>query len=262
MRDASSGVFIAGYGLFSPEYPSARAWLDREPTAEPREPEGALIDRRTRRRTSVFTRALADAYAEALAMAGRSPGEVASVFGSALGEAATMIGILDQIYGSQQPVSPLRFAMSVHNAAAGVISTTTGHQGFTTSIAADFDTPAMSLIEAIGLVATTGEAVAVICGDEQAPKDLVDSPAAGWDLLAVSVVLVPAEDSGTMAHISVPELSAAHPACGDGSEAPPRLSRNPQMGLLDLVEVVARRRTNRVVRLDRGRGRGYVVEVH
>ncbi|MCA9671217.1 MAG: beta-ketoacyl synthase chain length factor [Myxococcales bacterium] len=260
----SGRVHVAGVGLYATDYPDLGAWS--RGAAQPGcEPAGELIDRRARRRTSALTRALADAYGEALGASGFAADEVAAVFGSALGEAATMIGILDQIYGGKN-VSPMRFAMSVHNAASGVVSTTTKNRGITTSIGADFDTPAMALIEGIGLVAAHEVPVVVVCGDEQAPDDLVQGLDLSWDMLAVALVLAPATGGGDgpllRVHARTPEGAAL---CALEDEQPPRavsarLARSPQVGLLDVVAALQRGQGG-YVRLDRGRGRGYVAEL-
>ncbi|HEX6244508.1 MAG TPA: beta-ketoacyl synthase chain length factor [Polyangiales bacterium] len=260
-------VAIAGMGLHLPGYPNLAAWLSR--TAQPgAAPSGALLDKHSRRRASDFTKGLADAYAEALGAAQQvlaTHGQesalradaVASVFGSALGEVSTMISLLEQMWREGGALSPMRFAGSVHNAAAGVVSIGSKNTGFTTSLGADHDTPAMSLIEAISLVATRGEPVMVACGDEAAPSDLVGG-AFGWDALCCAVVLLPAETApATLTRLSVPELGEA---TLEPPELPDGFAHNPNAGLLDLIELVAQGKSGRL-RLDRGRGRGYCVDL-
>src|SRR5690606_6081353 len=84
---------VVGLGLFVPGHPTL-AHFSTEPADEAaRIPAGAFLDPRTRRRASVMTRALADVYGEALSQSGLDPRDVASVFGSGLGEASTMISI-------------------------------------------------------------------------------------------------------------------------------------------------------------------------
>ena len=138
-------------------------WLPTE--AEPKAP-GELLDRRSKRRASPITLALAEVFGQAANQAQVDLATVSAVFGSALGQAHTMISLLDQMWREGTGLSPMMFATSVHNAAAGVVSIASKNRGFTTSLAADYDTPAMSLIEAAKLVATRNAPVVVACGDE------------------------------------------------------------------------------------------------
>ena len=254
----SSTVAIAGVGLCAPGYPNMQTFLSGEVDESTPSPTGELIDKRTRRRATTQTRALADAYAEALGQSGLEPTTVASVFGSALGETGTMIALLDQMWREDSVLSPIRFATSVHNAAGGAVSIATRNKGFTTSLGADHDTPAVALLEAMSLTLAHGLPVLVTCGDEAAPKDMVLNDE-GWSSLAVAVAIVPASGAES------DRLRISVPAPGEASLAPAEVDRplahNPCVGLLDLAVAVGRRQTGRV-RLDRGRGQGFVVDLH
>lgn len=255
-------VAVAGMGVQLPGFPNLAAWQTR--VAQPEaQPSGALLDKHSKRRASDFTKALADAYGEALTAAIEGakvdirPDSVASVFGSALGEVSTMISLLEQMWREGGALSPMRFAGSVHNAAAGVVSIGTKNTGFTTSLGADHDTPAMALLEAISLVLSRGEPVIVACGDEAAPSDLVGG-AFGWDAVCAAIALVPAENApAALPRLSMPRIVAATVA---PPAVPEGLANNPNAGLLDLIEILVRGESGRV-RLDRGRGRGYCVDI-
>ena len=248
---------VAGMGVFCPQFPNLVDWLKRSERADPAEPTGELLDKRSRRRASPLTKAFADAYQQALEQAGLAPEAVGSVFGSALGEAGTMIGLLDQMWREGGALSPMRFATSVHNAAAGVVSIATRNEGFTTSLGADFDTPGMALLEAMAMATAHGQAVMVACADEAAPIDLV-TDGRGWGFASAAIALV--EDGAAAA--ALPRITV--PSLGTPSLAPPDLpaglADNPQAGLLDLIDSLARGQEG-VLRLDRGRGRGYCVEI-
>jgi hypothetical protein len=258
----SAVVAVAGMGVHLPGYPNLKAWRARE--AQPGAlAAGSLLDKHSKRRASEFTKGLADAYAEALAAAQQhgAPGlaaeSVASVFGSALGEVSTMISLLEQMWREGGALSPMRFAGSVHNAAAGVVSIGTKNTGFTTSLGADHDTPAMALLEAIGLVLTRNEPVIVACGDEAAPSDLVGG-AFGWDALCCAIALLPAANAPAgLPRLTQPEIGVATLAA---PELPSGLAESPDAGMLDLIELLVRAETGRM-RLDRGRGRGYCVDI-
>jgi len=254
-----SEVAILGVGAFVHSYGDLDAWAQDARDESVEKPTGDLVPKRERRRASPLSRAMADAYRDALGMAELEASTVASVFGSALGEASTMIALLDQMWDAKSPISPMKFATSVHNAASGTISIATQNRGYTTSIGADFDTSAMALIEGIARVGATGECVVICCGDEDPPPDLVPD-GAGWSLMAAAVALGPLDSPSdrVMGRLGVPTL-------GDGPAEVPKardvvLERNPSIGLLDLATAVAQKEgkgaTVRVA-LDRGAGRGY-----
>jgi Beta-ketoacyl synthase, N-terminal domain len=263
----SGVVAVAGMSVCLPGYPNLKAWQTRTPSDAA--PTGALLDKHSKRRASDFTKALADAYGEALHTACAedpavrrhktvlSPASVASVFGSALGEVSTMISLLEQMWREGGALSPMRFAGSVHNAAAGVVSIGTKNTGFTTSLGADHDTPAMALIEAIAIVLNQREAVIVACGDEAAPSDLVGG-AFGWDAVCCALALVPAEDAAPeLPRLSLPTRALATLPAPD---LPEGFTHNPNAGILDLIEVLSRGEQG-TLRLDRGRGRGFSTQV-
>lgn len=264
----SEEVAVVGYGLFVPGFAGVPAWTKGVYDAAQSAPLALSIPARQRRRTSTLTKALADAYAEALAMANLAAPEVASVFASALGEASTMLGLLEQLWSEEGLLSPQRFVTSVHNAAAGVVSIAGGNQGFSTSLGADYDTPAMALAEGIGLVLAEGAAVVVCCGDEGISGDLVPA-GKGWELMAAAIALVPSERAPTAA----PRLRLEEgPVYGEADDADSserwaplalshELASNPCVGLLELVDALARDKQGSV-RLDRGQGAGYVAHLH
>lgn len=252
----SAVVAVCGMGLWLEGYPNLSAYLAGTQSAGA-SPSGALLDKHSRRRASDFTKALADVYAEALSAAALPADTVASVFGSALGEVGTMISLLDQMWREGGALSPMRFAGSVHNAAAGVVSIGTKNTGFTTSIGADHDTPAMALFEAIAIVKSRAEPVMVACGDEAAPSDLVGG-AFGWGSLCAAIALLPADHADpALPRLTAPEIREPTLA---PSEVPPGIEHNPEVGMLDLITSLARGASG-AVRLDRGRGRGYCVEI-
>lgn len=255
----SARCAIAGVGLYTPGFPNASAFVSGARDDAAPAPAGALLDKHSRRRASELTKALADVYKEALDEAGLEATQVAAVFGSALGEANTTIGLLDQLWRGPGALSPMRFAASVHNTAAGVVSIGTKNTGFTTAMGADHDTPAMALLEGLAFVITHDTPVIVVCGDEAAPANLVRGDE-GWDFLTCAVALLPL----TAAKQDLPLLAAVEPSAGrltlEQPELPRGLAQNPCVGLVDLISAVRAGRSGRV-RLDRGRGRGYCAEI-
>ena len=227
-------------------------------------PGGKSIEPRSRRRASRLSRAMADACIEAITGAGLDATRVPTVFGSALGEAATMLTLLDQMWRGQE-MSPMAFATSVHSAASGVVSISSENRGFTTSLSADFDTASAAIMEAWGLTQTMRTPVIVVCGDDDSPKDFVPDEEA-FDLVAVAISLCPSDHvfpdgKRALGRLTWPSISAptgAAPALLASLEVSARVGRNPQAGLLDLVAAVVAGKSGNV-RLDRGRGSGHFI---
>lgn len=250
---------VTAMGLYTPRFPTIEAWREGAESAEAVAPTGAALDRRNRRLASPLMRALADVYHEAADHGGVDITEAASVFASSLGEASTMIGLLDQMWAKEEAPSPMAFAASVHNAASGAVSISNKNHAFTTSIAADHDTVAMSLVEAFGIAKRTGGEVLIACGDEAAPEKLVDDENQWTFLCAALALSADPDDPRRIARIDLPSMSQPRDAC---FLAPldKRLAGNPVVGILDLVDAILAGHEGPVA-LDRGRGRGWSVVV-
>jgi hypothetical protein len=245
---------VAGAGFFSPHYVDRAALLSERRESAALQASGALLDKHSRRRASDLTKACADVYQQALDQAGFDALHVGAVFGSALGEASTTIGLLDQLWRGTGALSPMRFAASVHNAAAGVVSIGTHNTGFTTALGADHDTPAMTLLEGMALALAHDAPVIVVCADEAAPADLVHGDE-GWEFLACALALAPAASAPrAWLRITAPQRGLA--VSPPSAALPRRLTQNPVIGLLDLILAIDAGAPCEV-RLDRGLGRGF-----
>ena len=250
-------VAITGVGFWATGFPNAAAWAAGTPDPAADKPSGKSLDRVNRRRAGPLDRALADVVAEAIAQANVDPATVPVVIGSSIGEAVTMIGLLDAMWRRHEPMSPADFTMSVHNAASGLISISNKNRGMTTSLAADEDTPAAALLEGIGLALTRNTPVVVACADEPAPPSLVQH-APPWAMLASAVVLAPL--SGTPPRLATLRILANGRATLARGPFPQLLVDNPQIGLAAVVDAVQRRSVGTIA-LDRGTGRGYLAEL-
>ena len=259
-------IAITGVGLWLPgastqEQLAALAEsgvYPRQADVEP--PSGKSIEVRARRRASRLSRAMADVCAAAIHQAGLDASQVATVFGSTLGEAHTMITLLGQMWRREE-MSPMGFATSVHSAASGTVSISAGNRAFTTSLSADYDTVSASLLEAWGVATMLNLPTVVICGDDHSPEDFVPE-AESFDLLAVALAITPTPSDE---HAIVGRVSLPHPLVADQPLLPPIASsafvaRNPQAGLLDLAAHLLAGRKGQV-RLDRGLGNGCVVTI-
>ena len=254
---ATAAVGIAGLGLWLPGFPSLAAWREGRHDSAAQAPPGRALDRVSRRRASLLGRAMADVCAEALCDAQVDPATVQTVIGTAIAESATLLSLLEQMWRRKEPVSPAAFTMSVHNAASGLISISFGNRAFTTSLAADENTPAVALLEGIGIVLATGQPAVVACGDEAAPDGLIAEEQT-WGPLAAAVVLTPLQP-GSRAHA---RLRVRRPgrATLPAADVAPTIARNPQIGLVDLVDALAQGAAG-CVGLDRGSGLGWCAEI-
>ena len=218
---------------------------------------GQGFDRVNRRRAGKLGRAIADAAAEAMEQGQVDPATISTVVGSSIGEATTMIGLLDQMWRDKTPMSPAAFTVSVHNAASGLLSISNKNQGFTTSLAADEDTPGTALLEGIGLVLDRQLPALVVCADEAAPIKLLKQ-ADNWELMAIAVILAPIDAEHL--HLARLQVAPGGSATLAPAELPRELEHNPQAGILNLVDAVLRGAPGSV-RLDRGTGAGYTARL-
>ena len=150
-------------------------------------PAAALMPPRMRGRASPLTAMLAQVVQEATHGAGVDPATLPSVFGSAYGEMATTGALLAQLWAAGGALSPAKFQASVHNTAAAQLSIALHNPRFTTSIAAGYDTVAMSLVEAAAWLARHPGQVLVACADEAPSAEL--QPGVDYPPLAAAFVL-------------------------------------------------------------------------
>lgn len=171
-------VWVEAVGFWAPGYPDLRALLDGKEHADQIRPPALLLPPRPRGRASLLTRLFAELFGQ---VAGDQGSSLPAVYGSALGEMATTLSLLDQM-GRGEALSPAGFQASVHNTAAGVISIALGNRAFSTALAAGSETFAMSLLEGVAWLSVHGGSLAVLVADEAAPTRLRRNgsyPAAG-----------------------------------------------------------------------------------
>jgi hypothetical protein len=140
-----------------------------------------------RGRASLLTALFATVVEGAARNADVSLAALPMIFGSAYGEMATTLALLEQLFAGDGQLSPAKFQASVHNTAAGQLSIALGNPQFSTSLAAGYDTVAMSLLEAWALCSQRPGAVLVACAEEGAKAVL--QPTASYAPLAAAFVL-------------------------------------------------------------------------
>jgi len=205
-------------------------------------PDTKLVQPMLRRRLSPLTAAMAHATAQAARASGADLGTIATVFGSTHGETSVLRDMLVQLTDEDAALSPIAFAGSVHNTAAGVVSISTNNHGFATSLGAGHDTLAACILEALGLMHAGHADVMVVVGDLSEPEPLVPEAQRAASLAAAFHLR-----RGGPLRLGR-ELCAALPLDGP-------LGRSPVAGALALIDGLARALP--VVRLDNGQGSGW-----
>jgi hypothetical protein len=189
---------IDGWAAWSPgrETPDAwRAWARAPvPLEDDGQPEVSFLPPAVRRRSTRLTKMMLRAAFDCCGEALRS--DVRTVFASRHGAIHVAVKILDSII-SGQPVSPMQFSHSVHNAQAGLYSIAAGNREASSSLAGEADTFAAGWIEALlHLERAPTTPVLLVVGDEPLPPKLlplVDEPRAAY---AVALLLTASEGSG------------------------------------------------------------------
>ncbi len=186
-------VDIAGAGIWSQKFGN---WDEFRDALAGREVEAGgalkpeLIPARERRRAPAAVKMAVEVMDQACRMADMDPTDVATVFGSGMGDMQITDYICRTLADAPRMVSPTKFHNSVHNASTGYWSIATGSHFAANAISAYSDTVAASLLE--GAVQAVEEELPVIVALEElaAPQPFrsvidVDEP------LAIAVLLTP-----------------------------------------------------------------------
>lgn len=165
-------AFVGPFGVFSPGFRGIEAWRGGEPDPGAMEPSADFLSVRLRRGASPLTRMFVDVSAQVFAESGIDPASVRLVFGTAFGEVDTALRLIADQDPVTPRVSPARFKSSVSNTATGLLSIETGNRLAATTIAAGYDTFAMTLVEALSTLASDPTPVLFAVADEAVPPAL------------------------------------------------------------------------------------------
>lgn len=159
---------IAAWEAWAPGRSTREAWIDGspEPTAPPATmADVTFVDPMLRRRLGPVSRM-------ALNVAQRCLGErrgVPMLFASRHGELARTLTMLEGMAAGDE-VSPATFSLSVHNAAAGVLSIARQDTAPATAIAAGEETLGMALVEAAARLSTEHPQLLLVYADAPVPE--------------------------------------------------------------------------------------------
>ncbi len=215
-------------------------------TAERGTPRAELIPAAMRRRCSLATRIVAEVTGELVAV-GMPLASAAIVHGTAFGEIATTVELLDMMRDSDGALSPLRFATSVHNTATGQLAIAQGHTGRSTTLSAGDQTVAAAWLEAQAWVACGATHVLLVVAEEPMPAQLHPL----HDGLGVALWLTARAEPGDR---GVARWQAPRRDVPAAPSVPAPLRSNPVRWAWSLVEALG---TAACVRLEPDDARGY-----
>lgn len=158
---------VRGWSAWAPgldDRPAWEAWA-RAPAALAREgvPEVRFLPPMLRRRCTPLTRIMLHAAFCCVAEAERA--EVRTVFASRHGSINESIDLIEAVV-RQQPISPMKFSHTVHNAQAALFSIAAGNRCASSSLAAQEDTFPSGFLEALThLEREPGRPVLLVTGD-------------------------------------------------------------------------------------------------
>ncbi len=219
-------------------------------TAERGAPRAELIPVAQRRRCSLATRIVAEVTGE-LVRGGLALDHAAIVHGTALGEIATTVELLDMMHEGDGALSPLRFAGSVHNTAIGQLAIACGHTGWSTTVSAGQHTVAAAWLEALALLACGTEHVLLVLSDEPLPASLQPY----HDGLAVAMWLCRDSDAP---HRGVARWLGSQRDTPAEPRVPASTQRSPVRFAWSLIEALGR---DVRVRLEPDDARGYAASI-
>jgi hypothetical protein len=231
---------VTGLGLWMPGFPDAASWFARRGVAGADAPPAPGNQRR---RSSLLVNMVAEVAAQASRQAGAELSRLRIVVGSAFGELATMVSMLEE-RERDGLLSPLRFQNSVHNAASGHLSIAHTNKSPAMSLAAGNDTVAMVLLEAMTLLALGGDDVIAIVADEPLPHSI--RPAHHATAIAAALVLARDDDAAAAppALGVIEDLRQADTASRDGGR--PLEVDGPTAAILPLIAALGHGRPGRV----------------
>jgi hypothetical protein len=186
-------------------------------TDGPRRPTPALLPPAERRRAPDGVAVALEVAREAVAMASASGGDattLASVFASAHGDLAIVDYLCETLASDPLALSPTRFHLSVHNAAAGYWSIATHDMAPMNAVAAGDESFALGLLEAATLAVAEQRPVLLVAFDTPA-VGLLTKAVTNSALFGMALVMRPADDDcdrmSTRLSLTIEQTRATRP---------------------------------------------------
>jgi hypothetical protein len=215
-------VFVEGIGLLGPGLPSWAQGRQQLDGGSPYQagrcalPLPMSLPPAERRRAGAVVRVSLTVGQEALAASGLQAAALPSVFSSSSGDAINCHEICSALASGDRLISPTRFHNSVHNAAAGYWSISSGAMASSSVLCAHDGSFAAGLLEALTQAVVEQTAVLLVAYDTDYPEPL-HSVRPVPDSFGVALVLAPSRSQRSLAQWSLA------PATCLSSAAPQRL---------------------------------------
>jgi hypothetical protein len=178
-------------------------------------PKPAIIPANERRRAPLSVKLAVESSWQATQMAGIDPAELGCVFASGLGDTSLTDYMCKALASDSKALSPTKFHNSVHNAAAGYWTISTGCMSAANSIAAFQESVSVTLLEA--LIQAQAENRPLLLTFYDAPvAPLLQSMLKNQAAFAMSLVIAP----DTYSHPSGEDVSLAHSLSAQLVETP------------------------------------------
>jgi hypothetical protein len=208
-------------------------------------PKPEIIPANERRRAPLPVRAAVEVSWQALQQSGLPSGEVACVFGSGLGDTEITDYMCRALTTAEKQLSPTKFHNSVHNAAAGYWTISTGCMKSANSIAAYQNTAGLALLEGMIQCQQHNEPVLVTLFDTAAHDAYRQIFACEYSF-AAALLLVPAGTAtAPIARLAMKDEAAAISSAPSFPHQPlHQLYReNPAAKVLGLLQQLAAKHT-------------------
>ena len=201
-------VFVQGIGLLGPGFSS---WEEARPqltgqatytTQKTQLPAPLSLPAAERRRAGAVIKVSLAVGHEAVNAAGLHAAELPSVFSSSSGDGINCHEICQALASNDKLISPTRFHNSVHNAASGYWSISTGATPSSSVLCAYDGSFAAGLLEAMTQVQVEDRAVLLVAYDTDYPEPL-HSKRPIPDTLGVALVLSPQRSPRSLACITI-----------------------------------------------------------
>jgi hypothetical protein len=204
-----------------------------------------LLPPNERRRATQTVRIAFQAAEDAIRGTSLAPATLATVFASSDADLNIIHRISMALTQTPRLVSPTDFHNSVHNAAAGYWSIAVGARAPSATISAYDFSFAAGLLEACDLVRIDGVDALLVAFDVPPPQPLYEKRPIGC-IAAIALVLTRAQTSASLAAIRCAQVDEPHTHASTPELEDLRRS-NPATAALPLLELLAQRRSGRVV---------------
>lgn len=241
-------AFVEGIGLLGPglvSWPQGRQCLDASAPYEAARcvlPLPMALPPAERRRAGAVVKVSLAVGQEAALASGLPVKDLPSVFSSSSGDAVNCHEICSQLASGDRLISPTRFHNSVHNAASGYWSISSGAMASSSVLCVRDAGFAAGLLEALTQCAVDDTAVLLVVYDTEYPQPLYGKRQVP-DTMGVAMVLAPRRSERSLARIALDRASYLTTAAADtmqDAELEALRRSIPAARALPLLEAIAR----------------------